>query len=1011
MANVKNFSQVGVGPDVQYGKGGPRLVNSAGTFVFRNATNGADAAINTAGIVSSAGNITATTGNIALTSLSGNIVIGGDTVLSRQQAGTYQFNGTAAVIIPGGTTAQRPATAATAMVRFNADTTTLEYYTGSVWFTLATGGGTAGLQAEIDAIETALGPAISSSGVYVPNGFTGVPSGASSFTNAIQKVADALAAVDTLEELKPPLATGNIIYANSNTTWAVGAPGAVAGIQPYDAGLVALAAKSTIGILVQTGTDTYASRTLIAPTAGITITNPDGVAGNPTFDLANDLAGIESISTTGFSVRTDVDTWTTRAITGAATRIVVNNGDGVIGSPTIDLAIIADSGAGTFVKITHDAYGRVTGTTPVISTDVIGLIGADFVNVTGDTMTGTLTMSGAGVQIVLPNPPTVGTHAVNRDYVDARIQGLSWKNPVVATTTGSNINVAVAPATLDGVTLVAGDRILLRSQTNNSENTIYIFNSVGTPLTKSPDADTGPELLNATVFVSDGTINGDTGWTQVGTLAGGTIQWVQFSGSNTYVAGAGLTLSGNTFNVGAAGGILVGADDVGLSLYNPTTGGLILTTDGATRSSAAASKLQLLLAAGGSLVQDATGLYIPNLGIPNSKLTNSSITFNGNTGTTNIPLGGTLTIAGVTTQGISATGSTNTITINVDDATSTQKGVSSFTEDQFIVTDGNVELGIIPPSSLPGSGGITFTGTTGTDNILLGESLAIIGADTAITTTMGTNSLSILLNTVTVAKGGTGLSTLTAGQILVGNGTAPVQQTATLAFNSGLNALTVGTATLTGGAPDVSLTATGLNGNINLLPNSTGSVVVGSGATGIVRSSTSQSLTIRGTTNLNLESIASSTVMILPVSTIAKVSISGPSAAQYATSLGTNDLVNKQYVDQSVAAGATGGVKTVTATVPLGVTGTINVGTALPAGSTILSVKVNVVSIDAGTGVLSVGKAGAISAYMLTTENDPQSAGLYIAETMVLESSSVQIIATVAGAPSTGNSTVLVTYI
>jgi hypothetical protein len=1011
MANVKNFSQVGVGLDVQYGKGGPRLINSSGTFVFRNSTNGADAAINTAGIVSSTGNITATTGNIALTSLSGNIVIGGDTILSRQQAGTYQFNGTAAVIIPSGTTGQRPATAATAMVRFNADTTTLEYYTGSVWFTLATGGGTAGLQAEIDAIETSLGPAISSSGVYVPNGFTGVPSGATSFTNAIQKVADALASVDTLEELKPPLATGNIIYANSNTTWTVGPPGVGTGLQPYDAGLAALAAKSTTGLLVQTGADAYASRTLIQPASGIVITNPNGVAGDPTFDLSNDLAAVEGLSTTGISVRTATDTWTTRTITGTPTRISITSGDGIVGNPTIDLAIIADSGTGNFVKITRDTYGRVTGTTPVTSADVTALVGANYVDVTGDTMTGTLTMSGAGVQIVLPNPPTVGTHAVNRDYVDARISGLAWKNPVVATSTGSNINVNVAPATLDGVTLVSGDRVLLRNQTANAENTIYIFNSVGTPMSVAPDADPGPELLNATVFVSDGTINGDTGWTQTGTLAGGTIQWVQFSGANTYVAGAGLTLTGNTFDVGAAAGILVGADSVGLSLYNTTTSGLILTVDGTTRSAAAAAKLQLLLASGGGLTQDATGLYIPNGGITNAKLVNSAITFTGTTGSTVIPLGGSLNIAGTPAQGISTAGTPAVMTITAADASDTQKGVASFTAGSFIVTNGNVELGIIPPGNLPGGGGITFTGTSGTDNVLLGETMSIIGADAAITTTMGANSLSILLNTVSVAKGGTGATTLTAGQILVGNGTSPVQQTPTLAFNSGTNTLTVGTATLAGSATDVSLSATALNGNINLLPNGTGSVVVGSGATGIVRSNTSQALTIRGTTNLNLESVASSTLMILPASTTVKVSIAGPSAAQYATSLGTNDLVNRQYVDQAVGVGATGAIKTVTAAVPINATGTTNIGAALPVGSTILSVKVNVSASDTGTAVLSVGKAGSISAYMLTTENDPQSAGLYLAETMVFESGSVQVIATVAGAPSTGASTVVVSYI
>src|SRR6266704_3099495 len=60
--------------------------------------------------------------------------------------------------------------------------------------------------------------------------------------------------------------------------------------QPLDATLNALAAlDSTAGLLTQTGADTFSRRTLTAPASGLTITNPAGTAGNPTFVLANDL--------------------------------------------------------------------------------------------------------------------------------------------------------------------------------------------------------------------------------------------------------------------------------------------------------------------------------------------------------------------------------------------------------------------------------------------------------------------------------------------------------------------------------------------------------------------------------------------------------------------------------------------------------------------------------------------------------------------------------------------------
>ena len=99
MANVKNFGLVGVADNVQYGKAGPRLKHTAGAFEFRNAADGADAALTAAGITSSAGNVTLTTGNVVMSAAAGTMSIGGDTTLSRHAAGMFQFDGTAAVIM------------------------------------------------------------------------------------------------------------------------------------------------------------------------------------------------------------------------------------------------------------------------------------------------------------------------------------------------------------------------------------------------------------------------------------------------------------------------------------------------------------------------------------------------------------------------------------------------------------------------------------------------------------------------------------------------------------------------------------------------------------------------------------------------------------------------------------------------------------------------------------------------------------------------------------------------
>ena len=90
------------------------------------------------------------------------------------------------------------------------------------------------------------------------------------------------------------------------------------------------------GVVVRTALNTTINRSLVQPAAGISITNGDGVAGNPTFALANDLAALEALGN-GIPARTAADTWAARTLTGTANRIVITNGDGVAGNPTFDI--------------------------------------------------------------------------------------------------------------------------------------------------------------------------------------------------------------------------------------------------------------------------------------------------------------------------------------------------------------------------------------------------------------------------------------------------------------------------------------------------------------------------------------------------------------------------------------------------------------------------------------------------------------------------------------------------
>lgn len=101
--------------------------------------------------------------------------------------------------------------------------------------------------------------------------------------------------------------------------------------------LAALEALNSTGFAARTTTDTWAQRSLAAPAAGLTIANPAGIAGNPTFALANDLAALEALASTGIAVRSAADTWVQRTITGTANKVTVTNGNGVAGNPTLTL--------------------------------------------------------------------------------------------------------------------------------------------------------------------------------------------------------------------------------------------------------------------------------------------------------------------------------------------------------------------------------------------------------------------------------------------------------------------------------------------------------------------------------------------------------------------------------------------------------------------------------------------------------------------------------------------------
>lgn len=139
--------------------------------------------------------------------------------------------------------------------------------------------------------------------------------------------------------------------------------------------------------------------------------------------------------------------------------------------------------------------------------------------------------------------PSSAQDAATKAYVDAFAQGLSWKDSVRAAST-ANVNTSSPGATIDGVSLVSGDRVLLKDQSTASQNGIYIWNGAATPMTRALDADTYAELEAARVRVEEGTSNAATEWVQTGVNGTIGVTAVTWTAGGTSAPAASETTAG-----------------------------------------------------------------------------------------------------------------------------------------------------------------------------------------------------------------------------------------------------------------------------------------------------------------------------------------------------------------------------------------------------------------------------------------------------------------------------------
>jgi hypothetical protein len=144
--------------------------------------------------------------------------------------------------------------------------------------------------------------------------------------------------------------------------------------------------------------------------------------------------------------------------------------------------------------------------------------------------------------------PTAATDIANKQYVDYYAAGLSWKMPATAATL-ANITLS-GLQTIDGVSLIAGDTVLVKNQSNAAQNGIYVV-SAGA-WTYSVGGDTWNEYIGAIIFIVKGNQGGSAWYCTAqpgGTLGVTALNWSNFSVASSYSAGTGLTLTGTVFSI------------------------------------------------------------------------------------------------------------------------------------------------------------------------------------------------------------------------------------------------------------------------------------------------------------------------------------------------------------------------------------------------------------------------------------------------------------------------------
>ena len=352
------------------------------------------------------------------------------------------------------------------------------------------------------------------------------------------------------------------------------------------AGTLAVLSGGT-GVTTSTGTTNVVlsnSPTLVTPNLG-----------TPSFLLGTNITGTAAGLTAG-TVTTNANLTGDVTSVGNATTLATVATAGTTGSST------------AIPVITINVKGLTTSiTTAVVIAPAGTLSGSTLASgVTASSLTSLGTIASLVVTAgTISTTPSAATDIANKSYVDTIAQGLDTKASVVAGTT-ANITLSGAQ-TIDGISIVATDRVLVKDQTAPAENGIYVASA--TAWARASDMSTWAQVPGAYVFIETGTTLADTGWVCTSN-AGGTINvtamtWAQFSGAGSGVSSitfgsTGLTPATTTTGAVTVGGTLAIGNGGTNSTATATAGGSAYGTGTAFAFTAAGIAGQVLTSAGAS---------------------------------------------------------------------------------------------------------------------------------------------------------------------------------------------------------------------------------------------------------------------------------------------------------------------------------------------------------------------------------------------------------------------------